>query len=227
MKPKQDNFAAAPSPTQLEICLVWTFQLLQCWARVQEGPPALWSTELCFDTFGPNLGPVPRGAGFGLKADGSPCWARAPTEAGSGEEGYLVLSTQPSGSSLAHICSEWLHHGTKPGLWGQMPHGPHTAAQQVACGPACGVTVHSLPHRDPAERGGAPSKPACSSPPHLRETTDKLPLWLKLERDWGSLGDSIPFPQTASQQCPSHVLFLPINTEPKTVGTRIQRTPWF
>lgn len=113
-------------------------------------------------------------------------------EAGTGEEGYLVLSTQPFGPSLAHICSEWLHHGTKTGLWGQMPHGPHTAVQQVACGPAWGVTIHSLPHRDPAERGGAPSKPACSSPPHLRETTDKLPLWLKLERDWGSLGDSIP-----------------------------------
>lgn len=168
-----------------------------------------------------------RGAGFGLKADGGPCWVRAPTEAGSGEEGCLVLSTPLSwtllGTHLLRVASPW----HKTWCLGQMPHGPHTAVQQAVCGPAWGVTVHSLPHRDPAEQGGPPSKPACSPPPHLRETTDNLPLWLKLERDWGSLGDGIPSPQTASQQCPSHVLYLPINAELKTPGSRIPRTLWF
>lgn len=128
---------------------------------------------LCFGTFGPNLGPALRGAGFGLKADGGPCWTRAPTEAGAGEQGLLVLSAQPQstrgspGPSLAPICSEWLHHGTGPGLWGQMAHAPPHSSVVGGLWPSLGSHCPCLTQQGPSRVRRNPPKLACSSPsPH-------------------------------------------------------------
>lgn len=85
--------------------------------------------------------------------------------------GALRSSPSASGSpgpSLAPICSEWLHHGTSPGLWGQMAHAPPHSSVAGGLWPSLGSHCPCLTQQGPSRvRRTPPPKLACSSPsPH-------------------------------------------------------------
>lgn len=147
-----------------------SFQLLGCLPWVQERLPASWSTELCFVTSGPNLGPALPNWRSKRVCWLQPAGRRTPRHRQAGGEG---LRGAVHGASLLPTLPRWPQHRsaqsgfstalcTRPGPPGLDV--TRFSQTGLAEGPWSSHGVHTLTPRGPS---GAQEAPPISQLPPL------------------------------------------------------------